>query len=162
MRPIATTDLGDLITPLLGLPAWQCKLGVGSMFTVEFDEPWTDVNDANHGRWHLWVTMTAWRLEAGDRVLAGCEDHRTRLAEVLPGLDGQRLVEITVDPVTYETVFEFSTARLVTFPHFTVPKETAGLGEWLLWMPDGMVIHADPARGLYLVHGSERLTDESL
>ena len=36
MRPIATADLGDLIAPLLGLPAWQSELGVGSMFTVEF------------------------------------------------------------------------------------------------------------------------------
>lgn len=162
MRPIATADLGDLIAPLLGLPAWQSELGVGSMFTVEFGEPWTDVNGATRGRWHLWVTMTAWRLEVGDRILAGCEDHRTRLAEVLPELDGRELIGLVVDPVAYETIFEFSGARLVTFPHYTVPKETWSLGEWMLWMPDGMVIHADPARGLYLMHGSEPYGDEAL
>jgi hypothetical protein len=150
VRPITTAELGGLVAPVLGLPAWQCELGVGSMFTVEFGEPRTDVDGAVYGRWHLWVTMTAWRLEAGDRVLAGCEDHRTRLAEVLPVLNGQRLVEIAVDPVTFESVFEFSTARLVTFPHRTVSRGTASLGEWLFYMPDGAVINADPARGLYL------------
>jgi hypothetical protein len=154
VRRIATTELDGLLTPLMGLTAWQCELGVGSMFTVEFGEPWTDVDGAVRGRWHLWVTMAAWRLETGDRVLAGCEDHRSRLAEVLPALNGRRLAGISVDPVTFETVFDFSTTRLVTFPHFTVPAETVSLGEWLLWTPDGMVVTADPARGLSLTRGS--------
>jgi hypothetical protein len=136
--------------PILGQRPWGVALGVGSFVTMEFGatQPLRHAEERPHGAWHLWIRYPAWRLEAGDRVLAASEDPRDHLAASLQRLEGQVLRALEVVPPALDTVFAFEGGlRLRLFPMYSdAATESAGEGydHWLLFTPDDHVLVVGP------------------
>ncbi|GAA2738024.1 hypothetical protein GCM10010439_70410 [Actinocorallia aurantiaca] len=132
----------EIVRPLYGRPAWKVELGHGSFFTMEFGAPVTglerDGETVEHGEWHLWVAMAAWRLETATHVVAASEYPRVFLQRALQALHGQSLDHITIDTPSLETTLRFGALRLRLFPVF--PEDPDGLGDWVLWTPGGCVL----------------------
>lgn len=125
------------LTAAYGLRTWGTKLGHGSFLTLELGEP--TPADPTHGAYHLWVYLTAWRID-GDTMLAASEDDRATLAERVRVLDERTLTGVEVDPVSLSARFIFSGGlTLSTFSIYTGEDE-----HWMLWRPDRMVLTAGP------------------
>lgn len=126
------------LTAAYGLEAWGTTLGHGSFLTVELGEPITP--GSAHGRYHLWLYLTAWRIEDGTSMLAGSEDDREELAGKVTALDGRKLASVAVEPRSLSARFEFEGGlALITFSLYS-----AGEDHWMLFRPDGTVLTMGP------------------
>ncbi|WP_037606464.1 hypothetical protein [Streptacidiphilus rugosus] len=137
--------INDLVGPLLGRPAWNVRVGVGSNLSLEFGGPTTPYADGVvFGEWHLWVSMAAWRLDGANGVIAGSEDPRASLESAAQMLEGRVLTAVDVQPPGLETVFEFESLGVHVFPLFSRPQSTDPLASWMLWMPSGRILSVGP------------------
>jgi hypothetical protein len=129
-----------LLAPLVGIPAWGCKLGVGSFVTLEFGPAQPATGEAIHGTWHLWLYGCAWRLEHDQDVLAGSDDERDVMEVAINALDGLVLQEIRVRAPALDATWTFENGyQLQLFPM------SAQQGEhWLIFLPDGNVLNIGP------------------
>jgi hypothetical protein len=99
----------DRFRVLLGQKANGCWLGYGSVLFLEFGEPIPD--DLKHhrsGEWSLWSDQILWRIEQGERVVAGSEDDRQKMEAAVAELNGHTLLSITIDPETRDSVLAFT------------------------------------------------------
>ncbi|WP_144097713.1 hypothetical protein [Croceicoccus sediminis] len=133
---ITAEPLSAFISPMLGLPAWGAKQGHGSFLTFEFGMPKVEIverrsadkglrRDAHiHGQWHLWIYCCHWRaLKDGDQ-LAWSEDDQALIGRATAMLNGQKLIEMHVDPDTGRSAFTFDLGgSLETWPYGDDPKE---------------------------------------
>lgn len=157
MHPIA-----DTFGPVLGLPSWNVKKGVGSFLTLEFGSPVLTVHEpkprtvrlgdgephtamtrltAVHGAWHLWIYCCEWSLTAGGRELASDESSDDAIEGALNVLNGQALKSVTVDPDDGSSKFVFDLGCILTTN--PAPSETYGRGpaeQWMLYQPGGQVL----------------------
>jgi hypothetical protein len=97
--------------PLIGQKAQGCRLGYGCILFLEFGEPQpiTD-NRSIHpsGEWTLWCDKVLWRIEQGDRVLAGSEDDRPVMESAIEQMNGRVLVSGRISQSTGDSLLEFT------------------------------------------------------
>ncbi|GAA0956713.1 hypothetical protein [Actinocorallia libanotica] len=139
----------EIVRPLYGRPAWKVGLGVGSFFTMDFGAPVSSPKrggeTVEHGEWHLWVAMAAWRLKTDTHVVAASGYSRVFLQRALQTLHGQSLDHVTIAAPGLEATLQFGALRLRLFPRF--PEDRDGTGDWMLWTPGGRVLlppHTEP------------------
>lgn len=80
----------DPFASVVGQTANGCWLGYGSTLFIEFGER-TIAQDLKHhssGEWSLQCGSILWRVEQGDRVLAGSEDDRPEMEAAIKRLNG--------------------------------------------------------------------------
>ncbi|MEV0096007.1 hypothetical protein [Streptomyces sp. NPDC050738] len=141
MTAVNSTEACRRIGPLLGQRAWDVRRGIGSFVTMEFGKPLPpDQSGRVYGQWHLWIQMTAWRLETAGQVLVGSEDEG--LEEALTQLEGRPLTGVVIKPPALETRFDFDGLRLQTFPMYRKDPEEGEFDQWLLWLSTGGVLVA--------------------
>lgn len=129
-----------LLAPLVGLPAWGCKLGVGSFVTLEFGPPQPGTGGVVHGSWHLWLYGCAWRIEHDQDTLAGSDDERHVMADAIKVLDGLILQEIGVRAPALDATWTFANGyQLQLFPMSAKEGE-----HWMVFLPDGNVLGIGP------------------
>ncbi|KAM3100947.1 hypothetical protein ACKFKF_10775 [Phormidesmis sp. 146-12] len=136
---VTTTDISKLqayVQPLLGQKAWGVLLGHGSFITLEFGKSLVRPSEKKvHGEWHLWIYCCAWRLEKGDRVLAGSEDPRSKLEQAVQQLEGLVLNSVELLSPAWDTLFKFEDQVVLRlFPLLSEEAE-----HWMLYMPDGVL-----------------------
>jgi hypothetical protein len=134
------------VAPILSQRPWGVALGIGSFVTMEFGavRPPRHAGERPHGEWHLWIMHPAWRLEAGECVLAASEDPRPHLAASLQRLEGRALRAVEVLPPALDTVFAFEgELRLRLFPLYS-DATAEGYEHWLLFTPDDHVLVVGP------------------
>ena len=89
-------DSNGLFAVLIGQKAQGCWVGYGSVLFPEFGEPQPIKNprlSSHHsGEWSLWCDRVLWRVEQGDRVLAGSEDERPEMEGAIEQINGRVLV----------------------------------------------------------------------
>lgn len=95
--------------PVIGRKAQGCWLGYGSVLFLEFGEP-QPPNGQKHpsGEWSLWCDQVLWRIEQGDRVLAGSEDERPILKSAIEEINGRILVSGEISTATGDSLLVFS------------------------------------------------------
>jgi hypothetical protein len=148
----------EVFRHLYGQPCWNVKSGYGSFMTMEFGTPSLHIREPRavsdsaspavaknaarrivtlHGEWHLWIYSCAWQVfTAGKRIghsnLKGSSKQPIKRAA--DELDGQKLIHVSVNPRTANTVFEFDLgSRLETKPY----NETSD--QWILFEPNGNI-----------------------
>jgi hypothetical protein len=142
---ITDRDLQEIqahISPMLGLTAWNVALGVGSFLTLDFGNPVPKRPDQKriYGEWHLWIYMCSWRLEAGDRILASCEDPRPEIESAIQPLEGNRLDAVEIFQPAWDTIFRFDQGiTLRTFSIYSSQEEP-----WMLYTPNQGVVTVGP------------------
>ncbi len=97
--------------PLIGQKAQGCWLGYGSVLFLEFGEP-QPITDGRQrhpsGESTLWCDKILWRIEQGDRVLAGSEDDRSVMDSAIGQLNGRILVSGQISQSTGDSLLEFT------------------------------------------------------
>jgi hypothetical protein len=112
--------------PLIGQKAQGCWLGYGSVLFLEFGEPQplNDLRKHPPGEWGLSCDKILWRIEQGDRVLAGSEDDRPIMRSAIEQIDGRILVSGEISQSTGDSLLEF-TDHLVLKTFVTTSEEDA-------------------------------------
>jgi hypothetical protein len=112
--------------PLIGQKAQGCWLGYASVLFLEFGEsqPLNDVEAHPHGEWSLWCERMLWRIEHGDRVLAGAEDDRPMVESAIEEINGRVLVSGQISELTGDSLLEF-TDRVVLRTFVDTSEEDA-------------------------------------
>lgn len=151
---ILSTDIekiNEIIRPLLGHEAWGVKLGVGSFITLEFGKPIINKFGKTRGEWLLWIYYCGWYIENPHKNFIGSEDSRERLKYEIAVLEGQRLENVIISPIAFETNFYFSNSIILhTFPlNFIDPYEY-----WMLYTPNEKVLTIGPAANWSFVQSS--------
>ena len=139
---------------LLGQKANGCWLGYGSVLFLEFGER-TLADDLRHhrsGEWSLWCDQVLWRIEQGQRVVAGSEDDRETMETAVAKLNGHTLISAAIDPETRDSVLMF-TDDLVLRTFVLTSEEDA---RWNFRQGDSEFVLVGPAPP----KGSSSATDE--
>jgi len=137
-------EIKAIISPILGMKAWDVSLGYGSFVTTEFGSPIkpTDQSKYLRGEWHLWVKHSFWRLEQNNQVLVASEDNRKELAENLKIINGLQLNTFDINPITFETSLLFGDkVKLLVIPTSYLQDEYE---YWTFYTPERKVLIAGP------------------
>jgi hypothetical protein len=112
--------------PLIGQKAQGCWLGYGSVLFLEFGEPQRLDERGAHpsGESTLWCDRIFWRIEQGDRVLAGSEDDRPLMENAIQQINGRILLSGQISQSTGDSMLEF-TDHLVLKTFVTTSQEDA-------------------------------------
>jgi hypothetical protein len=147
----AAIDIRQYFQPVFGSPAWRVKPGVGSFLTLEFG-PRTKTDGHVHGKWHLWIYLSNWKLFHGERQLVDSDGDRKLIAISTRRLEGESLIGVDFSSRTRKTTFSLGDFRLVVFPadYLNSPDERDNY--WIFFMPDNEVLSAGPA-GVRLEQG---------
>jgi len=135
------TQIQRTLTKLTGLKPWGVKLGFGTFVTIEFGKPQASVQHrgAEHGEWHLWLYMCAWRFQTADRIIVGSEDERSRIESSLESLSLQRLRSVRLLRPALDLAIKFGAEhQLLTFSPSSVENEM----QWILYTPEGNSVAA--------------------
>jgi hypothetical protein len=132
----------EKIQRLIGQRPWEVKLGWGSFITLEFGKQ-IEVEGIRgvtyiHGEWHLWVQMSAWRLETKAEVITASEDSREGMSRGIKQLEGTKLLLIKLRPPALETILMFEGGLILRL--FPIYSEELTMDDWALFCPDGYVL----------------------
>jgi hypothetical protein len=96
--------------PLIGQKAQGCWLGYGSVLFLEFGEPQPLDDGSKHprGEWGLSCHQILWRIEQGNRVLAGSYDDRPVIENAIEQMNGHMLVSGEISESTGDSLLEFT------------------------------------------------------
>jgi len=135
-------EIQKKIEPLLGQPAWQISLGIGSFITFEFGAviPNAKIPERPHGEWHLWIMYGAWCLQVNDEFIAGSEDPRPKIQQAVQHMLNLNLCGIELTPPMWETRFVFDKGVVLHL----LPVYSSEYEHWILYMPDGNVLRIGP------------------
>jgi hypothetical protein len=154
--PERESELGPF-APLIGQKAQGCWLGYASALFLEFGEPQPLRDREKHpqGEWGLWSDVILWRIEQGDRILAGSDDSESIMESALGQINGRTLVSGQISESTGDSLLEFADHLIIrTFVPTTEEdarwnfrqkdNKYVPLGPWLVENPSPE--DADPPR----------------
>jgi hypothetical protein len=150
----AAVEIRQYFQPLFGTPPWRVKLGVGSFLTFEFG-PRIKTYGHVHGRWHLWIYLSNWKLLHGDRQLVDSDADRKLITIATRRLEGESLTDIDFNARTRKTTFSFGDFRLVVSPADYLDSPDERDHYWIFFMPDNEVLEVGPS-GIQLEQGNAR------
>jgi hypothetical protein len=130
-----------IVQPMLGQIAWSVRLGVGSFVTMEFGNIISITPKNKRGEWLLWIYYCGWYLEKPNGIFIGSGDSRDVLKKEVKVLEGQKLADIEISTVAFDTNFIFDNHNVLhTFPiSFCDDCES-----WKLYTPERKVLLIDP------------------
>jgi hypothetical protein len=150
--------IDEVFQPIYGKPCWQVGQGYGSFLTFEFGQPSLHIQEPRqvseqatekvrknaarrhvyvHGDWHLWVYLCDWRIISQGQEIANHTSNRRTIKKATTELNGQVLIQASVND-SLISAFEFDLGgRLEIFPNPDEYEKSADL--WLLYEPSGDV-----------------------
>jgi hypothetical protein len=156
---MTSSNLVDQVfQPVYGLPCWNVDYGVGSFLTLEFGQPHLRIEEPResksqssrvrklsarrhvflHGDWHLWLQFCEWHVYTGNKLIGDSaleSSSKRRIARAARELDGQQLLQVTIDPSHGTSVMTFDLgSRLETKPY--EPNSI----QWMLYEWNGKVL----------------------
>lgn len=147
----ASDRIAASVHSLVGLPARNAAIGVGSFITVDFGGTrQTSVGDLL-GEFHLWVYGSAWSLSQDSVVRATCDDERSVMQSAVLVLEGSRVTSVTFRADAVQLCLEFDGSVLLT----VAPSDDPDMEHWMLFLPDGFVIVAGPGDKVRLARADE-------
>jgi hypothetical protein len=139
---VGISEVQATLSRLEGTAPWRVALGHGSFVTMDFGAKRLtghSPKQTEHGEWHLWVQMAAWRIETSAEFLAGSEDSREAMETAINRLEGKVLQRIKVDSPSLGLDLDFGNLMARVFPTQSVDAEY-----WMLYAPTGRVLVAGP------------------
>jgi hypothetical protein len=152
-------EISEIVRPLLGISSWSAHVGHGSFLTIEFGAAQEtthrrDGTTITHGEWHLWIYLSAWRVETLDAVLGASEDSRDRMTAAAAALNGRPLVGVDVSHPSLQTTFRFEGDHVLrVFPIYTSGERD--VRHWMLYAPGDMILNVGPG-SRWSYHRSDR------
>lgn len=87
------TEFENVLAQFSGRIAWNARIGVGTHVLVEFGQRVMD-SEKVQGEYSLWITGAPWRLEQGNKIIAGSGQDDLH-SETLECLNGDQIEKIT-------------------------------------------------------------------
>jgi hypothetical protein len=137
-------DIRQTFQPVLGMRPWSVKVGVGSFLTLEFG-PRIKAHGHIHGKWHLWIYQSNWKLFHLDRELVDSANDRKLISVSIRRLKETALTNVDCDPSSGKTVFSFEKFRLVVSAADYLDRPDERDHYWMFFMPDNEVLEVGPA-----------------
>lgn len=150
----STIDPRQYFHSVCGTAPWRVKLGVGSFLTFEFG-PRVRANHHIHGKWHLWIYLSNWKLFRRDRPLVDSDTDRRVIETAARRLEGISLTDIKFQNRGRETTFVFGEFHLVVSPADYIEGPDDRDYFWMFFMPDDEVLTAGPS-GIHVEQGIAR------
>lgn len=153
---LAMNIVGKVFHRLCRIPCWGAKQGYGSSLVFEFGTPHLRIREPREtrpgassiirrmfarrlvvprGDWHLWIHSCHWKITLNDKVVADNTSTRRRIGKAMANLNGQALVNTSVDVARGKSRFEFDLGGVLE----TKRRDRNGL-QWLLYEPSGHVL----------------------
>ncbi len=106
-----------LFASLLGRTAQGCWLGHGNCLFLEFGQSQPPSPRETHprGEWGLWCDQIQWRIELGDRLIAGSEDDRSTMEAGIHEINGKSFLTGEISPFGDSTLAFSDSLLLRTF-----------------------------------------------
>jgi hypothetical protein len=140
-----------------GLPCWGVKHGQMMNLSMNFGTPSLRIrepiisngmsewarrklsrrNVTVGGEWFLWLFGCFWHLSSNGNPLATGSSSQRKIDQAICELDGQKLIEATVNPINGATSFSFDLGCLLECRRFG-PDSNTDL--WSLYKPSGFVL----------------------
>ncbi|MGB8065288.1 MAG: hypothetical protein WCF26_25625 [Candidatus Sulfotelmatobacter sp.] len=107
----------DVFAPVAGQTARDCWLGYGNALFLEFGQPQPLLDRETHprGEWGLWSDNIEWRIEQGNRVIAGSEDDRSTMVAGVHVINGRSFLSCEISPAGDSTLTFSDDVTLHTF-----------------------------------------------
>jgi hypothetical protein len=91
------------------------------------------------GAWHLWIQFCGWRFYNNDREIGTSISSQRIIKRVITALDGQALVNVTVEE-DGGTVFKFDLGGwFETYPVITPDDDRDTMDSWTIFEPNGYI-----------------------
>lgn len=137
----------NLFNQFIGEKARNVKLGYGSFVTIDFGKDLILKEKVKgkesiyiQGEWHLWIYMTAWRLDQRDMPIIGAADDRETIAKNLDILNGKELKKVSILNASFDVLMEFQNDLNFLLFAFGVKEYE----QWMLFTPERKVFTAGP------------------
>lgn len=137
-------DMRACFAPVVGQKPWCARLGVGSIFSLDFG-PKVQDEGRYFGAWNLWVFYCDWRLETDDHTIVTSDSDRHLIKSAITDLEAQRFESFDYDSESFETTFTFERMRLICLPPPPGTYEGEDSEYWMWFMPDKQVLRVGPA-----------------
>lgn len=169
-----------IVSKIYDLPCWHVQQGQGSFLTFEFGQPHLKTREAKdtktllhkaeeshsrrrvtiRGEWHLWIYDCHWEIYHDTRLAAKSESSSSKIGKALKWLDGQKIINIQINPYSADTVFDFEYGdRLMTRSY--EKSEQSPYEQWYLFEPTGNVL-AVRDDGKFGYHPVDTLPDKAI
>ena len=137
----------DLFLQVVHKKVRNVQLGHGSFITMDFGkdvlvEVKTNrgIHTFNRGEWHLWIYMTAWRLDQGDIPIIGAADDRMEIEKKITILENNELLSVSIKNSSFDVLMEFENNLSLLLFSFGVTEYE----QWMLFTPERKVFTAGP------------------
>lgn len=105
-------QLAGLVRPLHGATVAKATVSPLGTLRLELRGPGDDTRPAHRLR----IYTIGWRVDTGERAVAGSADPVDILSRTVTVLEGQRLNDTLIESPSLETTWEFETTTLRAFP----------------------------------------------
>ena len=151
------TDFQSLVKDLLAKPCWRVGWDVQLNLDLSFGEPKLHIREPYHSsaraprvralaarrlatvraEYWLWIYLARWKIKLADGRSA-TQSSSSRLKDlVCAGLEGEKVKEVEVDPVTGRTRFIFDLGSALQVRRINA-EEDAEI--WTLYKPHGLTL----------------------
>ncbi len=136
--------LTQLASNLIGETCWRVNFSYGDELMLHFGDrlPYrqASMSGQEKGAWILGTRVSPWQIYAAGAMVADSETNAAELSTQIRLPIGKKVRDVKLDPATMQLSIEFTDdLSLVLQPEL---DSEAGLPEWELFMPSGMVLQA--------------------
>lgn len=170
--------ISDILQKIYNKPCYLVKQISGSSLTFEFGQPYLKIleprvseskfksvrqlfslrNVTVAGEWHIWIYCCNWVLKINNRKIATNNSSGRMIDKALCCIDGQKLLNVIVNPSNGNSVFEFDLGgRLETISY----GEDEVNEQWMLFEQEGNVLSIRDD-GRYSYQSGDTPTDEQI
>lgn len=133
-RAVAIEAFGSM----RGQRIWRSELGVGSFITLDVGGRRFNSVGKEQGKFHLWVYGAPWSLLRRDGIEMASDDLTTQIRIAISELTGHAIQKISMNPIDLGLEIETDGDIRISTRSLNDPE----IEDWMLFMPDGMVLTA--------------------
>ena len=142
--------LEGLFSQFLGKPARNVKLGHGSFITIDFGKNLTlketikgKERTYTQGEWHLWIIMSAWRLDVNGVPLITCESSREKIDIELKKIENKKLINFQILNPAFDADLIYENEIILHLFSWSIEKDSK---QWMLFTPERKIFTAGPSQ----------------
>lgn len=136
--------LTQLASKLIGETCWRVNFSYGDELMLHFGDrlPYrqASMSGQEKGAWILGTRISQWQVNSAGSMIADSETDSIDPTSRVRVLIDKKVLDIKIDTATMQLSIEFTDGlSLLLLPE---SAQSAGLPDWELFMPDGMVLQA--------------------
>jgi hypothetical protein len=143
--------------PLYGMSCWGIRWDPQLNLSLNFGKPFLKIREPYNtkstskaikrlaarrqitirGEWYLWVYGSYWKIFQKNEQVASSSSSARRKDAAIAGLEGQKLIHVTINPKNGKTRFDFDLGGILEVRRFDAISD---LELWMLYEPNGYVL----------------------